>query len=389
MRTVDEARGQLERTWEKKWLGWLLGEGTWPLTLALGPPSQWEALSDWARFVAWRDKWEGSGARVIYLSRVWPSLGGAQALPTRVSFEGAEALAEFLGPQQRAALIQGRERLSAWHTRWRGGMPSGRGLRWLIGASEENFIHMQALVGWMRENPGTELFVRQLPVPGIDTKWAQRSGAVALELLKSTISTDEGPSSALKQDRPRVRMRLLDPFLRGTLGGLDDISAPIASISTLSLPVHCAVVVENLQTFLAFDDIPGVALFFGQGFGARGLSKIAWLRELPILYWGDIDTAGFEILSAFRSELPHATSFGMDEATLLGNRALCVPDPKQRPAELQRLMPAEQATYRLLLNDQVFAGMRLEQERLGWEQQWPRVLEAVAKLTAHRLLAQH
>lgn len=382
MRTVDEARDQLERTWEKQWLGWLAGEGTWPLTLTLGPPSQREALSNWTHFVAWRDEWAGSGVPVIYLSRAWPSLGGAQALPTHVSFEGPEALAEFLGPQRYAALIRGRERLSAWRAHWPDSMPSGRGLRWLIDAREDEFTRMQALVSWMRENPGADLFIRQVPVPGIDTKWAQRSGAVAVELLKSTTGTDDRNSGAFKQDRPRVRMRLLDPFLRATVGGLDDVSAPIASISVLSLPVRCAVVVENLQTFLAFDDIPGVALFFGQGFGARGLSKIAWLRELPILYWGDIDTAGFEILSAVRSILPHAVSFGMDEATLSENRDLCVPDPKQRHAELQRLTSAEQATYHRLLNDQVFAGMRLEQERLGWGQQWPRVLEAVDKLTA-------
>ncbi|MEA9606597.1 Wadjet anti-phage system protein JetD domain-containing protein [Xanthomonas campestris pv. plantaginis] len=388
MKAIHEAREQLGRTWENRWLGWLSGAGTWPLTLALGPPSQKEALSDWVGFVAWRDSWVMSGAAVSSVNRAWPSLGGAQVLPTQVSFDGPEALAQFLGTQTLAAWRRGLARLLAWQARWPSSVPGGRGLRWLIENSEEDFTRMTALVGWMQENPGADLFIRQVPVPGIDTKWAERRSAVALALLHSAINLDASGASAFKRDRPRLRMRLLDPVLRASVGGLDDVSAPIGSISALSLPVRCAVIVENLQTFLAFDDIPGVALFFGQGFAARGLSKIAWLRKLPILYWGDIDTAGFEILNAVRSELPHAMSFGMDAATLSANRALCVLDPKQRRAELLRLTPAEQTTYHQLFNDQVFAGMRLEQERLEWGQQWPRLLEAVARLTAHHLAAQ-
>lgn len=387
MKAIHEAREQLGRAWENKWLGWLAGTGTWPLTLALGPPSQKEALSDWARFVAWRDGWVTSGAAVSSVNRAWPSLGGAQVLPAHVSFDGPEALAHFLGTDKLEAWKQGRARLLSWQARWPGSTPGGRGLRWLIEAREDDFTRMQALVEWLRDNPGADLFIRQVPVPGIDTKWAQQSGAVALELRRTTTSTEEAGLGTFKQDRPRVRMRLLDPLLRATLGGLDDISAPITSISALSLSVRCAVVVENLQTFLAFDDIPGVALFFGQGFGARSLSNIAWLRELPIIYWGDIDTAGFEILNAVRSELPNASSFAMDEATLSNNRALCVADPKQRRAELKRLTPDEDATYHRLLSGKVFAGMRLEQERLAWAEQWPRILEAVARITGHHLLS--
>ncbi|CAD7381500.1 MULTISPECIES: Wadjet anti-phage system protein JetD domain-containing protein [Xanthomonas] len=386
MKAIHEAREQLGRAWENRWLGWLAGTGTWPLTLALGPPSQKEALSDWTRFVAWRDGWLMSGVAVSSVNRAWPSLGGAQVLPAHVSFDGPETLAHFLGTDKLAAWKQARARLLSWQARWPGSTPGGRGLRWLIEAREDDFTRMQALVEWLKDNPDADLFIRQVPVPGIDTKWAQKSGTVALELSRTTASKEEAGLGTFKQDLPRIRMRLLDPLLRAKLGGLDDISAPIASISALSLPVRCAVVVENLQTFLAFDDIPGVALFFGQGFGARSLSKIAWLRELPIVYWGDIDTAGFEILNAVRSELPNASSFSMDEATLSNNRALCVPDPKQRRAELKRLTAAEQATYYLLLNDQFFAGMRLEQERLAWGQQWPRVLEAVARIAARHPL---
>lgn len=382
MKAIHEAREQLGRAWDKKWIGWLAGTSAWPLTLALGPPSQKEALSDWARFVAWRDGWVMSGAAVSSVNRAWPTLGGAQILPAHVSFDRPEALAQFLGIQTQAEWRHGRARLLAWQARYPASVPGGRGLRWLIEASEDDFIHMTALVGWMQENPGTDLFIRQVPVPGIDTKWAERRSAVALELLQSLAEPGALVSSGFKRDRLRVRMRLLDPLLRAAVGGLDDVTAPIESISALSLPVRCAVVVENLQTFLAFDDIPGVALFFGQGFSARSLSGIAWLRTLPILYWGDIDTAGFEILSAVRSGLPHARSFGMDDATLLANRALCVPDPKQRRADLLGLTDAERATYQQLLAHGEFAGMRLEQERLVWHQQWLGILQALAGLAA-------
>src|SRR5690606_40331483 len=54
---------------------------------------------------------------------------------------------------------------------------------------------------------------------------------------------------------------------------------------------------------------------FGSGYGVSNLREVEWLLHVEMLYWGDIDVQGFEILSQLRQYFPHTQSVLMDSDT--------------------------------------------------------------------------
>jgi hypothetical protein len=97
------------------------------------------------------------------------------------------------------------------------------------------------------------------------------------------------------------------------------------------------------------------------------LAEAGWLKTKRIIYWGDLDTHGFAILSRLRETFPHIESMLMDSATLAANRTLCVTEAspvKEIPAFLT---DDERATFNALLSPNGIA-LRLEQERIPFGQ---------------------
>ncbi len=94
----------------------------------------------------------------------------------------------------------------------------------------------------------------------------------------------------------------------------------------------------------------------------HNLGQIAWLRKSPIVYWGDIDAQGFQILSRLRSLFPHVISLMMDEETLATFVDFCVEGTPCPVHSLPHLTPEEHALFVHLVE----SGIRLEQERISY-----------------------
>ena len=62
-------------------------------------------------------------------------------------------------------------------------------------------------------------------------------------------------------------------------------------------------------------------LIFGGGYAVSRVAGLPWLRDVPLYYWGDIDTHGFRILDLLRSRFPEVRSMLMDRATLLAHES--------------------------------------------------------------------
>ncbi|RBG30260.1 DUF2220 domain-containing protein, partial [Xanthomonas oryzae] len=162
--------------------------------------------------------------------------------------------------------------------------------------------------------------------------------------------------------------------------GLEDITAPIAQIAALRLPVRRVLIVENRETGLACESLPGTLVLMARGYAVEYVSNIGWLRELPLYYWGDIDTHGLAILHRLRTHAPHTTAVLMNEATLQATpRALW--GHERRPHRAQRLAALsiqEQRLYADLRGGRFGPSPRLEQERIAWDYAWPRIQAALA-----------
>ncbi|MDE3205658.1 MAG: DUF2220 domain-containing protein [Acidobacteriota bacterium] len=137
----------------------------------------------------------------------------------------------------------------------------------------------------------------------------------------------------------------------------DELAARPPGISTVF-------VVENEVTHLAFPSVPDAIVVFGSGFALGGMATLPWLPDKEIVYWGDIDTHGFDILNRLRSRLPSVRSILMDHRTLLAHREQWVTEPVPTNRLLPHLTVDEQALYQDLVEGTFGPALRLKQERV-------------------------
>jgi hypothetical protein len=100
---------------------------------------------------------------------------------------------------------------------------------------------------------------------------------------------------------------------------------------------------------------------FGSGRAAALLAGIEWLKKAEILYWGDIDAEGFEILDNLLQFFPNASAFCMDVETL---QAFAAAVTKGSGAKSKTLLHLS-ATHRELYEQVCSENIRMEQEQVG------------------------
>jgi hypothetical protein len=234
-----------------------------------------------------------------------------------------------------------------------------------------------AVLDWFTAHPRPGLYLRQLDIPGVDTKFIETHRALLSELLDLVLPETAVDRTAvgarafnerygLRSERPLVRFRLLDPSIY--VHGLSDLSLPPEQFAALRLAVRRVFITENRTNGLAFPDHPGGMVVFGLGYGLERLAEVDWLRSVEVHYWGDIDTHGCGILNRLRANLPEARSFLMDRATLQAHRTLWGREPADRryTGDTSRLTADECALFQDLLADRYGERVRLEQERIGY-----------------------
>jgi hypothetical protein len=377
----EAIRERLAARFRQRSRNWLTGEDTWPLRLPLGVPSEREASAHLARVQAWQTRWadwRGPGS-VHWCERRWPGLG-TQRLPESVTFGSPEAVAALVGHAEvwsRAG--RRRDALAAGWPRLRELAAASTDV--LMDWDDPDFERLVALLGWLEAHPRSGLYPRQIPVSGLDSKWLETRRRTLTTWLRALLVAAEGGDlhelAGLRRPPPVLRMRVLDPELRGHLGGLGDIQAPVPELAALTLPVRRVFIIENLQTGLAFEPVPRGVLFMGQGYAVEPFAELPWLRDVPCHYWGDLDTHGFAILDRLRLHLPHVQSLLMDEDTLMAHQSLWVHEAKPASvSQLPRLDDTEHRLFAALRENRWGVGVRLEQERIDWEYARRRISEA-------------
>lgn len=377
--TPADLRAQVQRLWDR---GDLLRSAVtdgcpWPLRLSFKPPSaadlsdRFEAVRGWVRTVA-----ETPGVRLDW--REWNHrVQGLQRLPVAAWLDSRHDALAFIGKGRQAQRFEAvwqqtaatQPALQTWLTR--------RPIQALDLA--DRWERLLAVVAWLQAHPRPAVYLRQVDVPGVDSKFIEAHRGVLAELLDLALPPEaiETEASGVAQftrrfgflDKPvRIRFRLLDaalPSLPGC-GGQADITLDAASFAALALPVTRVFITENETNFLAFPAVAGAIVVFGAGYGWEALARAAWLHRCPLHYWGDIDTHGFAILDQLRGSVPGVASFLMDRQTLLAHRLHWGEEPEPARHELLRLTPEEAALYDELRFDRHQPRLRLEQERVGF-----------------------
>jgi hypothetical protein len=226
-----------------------------------------------------------------------------------------------------------------------------------------------ATVRWIERQQAPGMYLRQIDVPGVDTKFIERHKGVLTELLDAQL--DPSRVNAAAPDfagrygflrRPGyVRFRVPAGF-----HGFSELSVRTDEFSAAPDGITKAFVIENEITYLAFPVPAAGMVIFGGGYAVALLESLSWLGALDVVYWGDIDTHGFAILNRLRQHLPHARSMLMDRGTLLSHQDHWSTEPSPTAAALDLLAPAESALYDDLISDTYGQSVRLEQERVSF-----------------------
>ena len=231
------------------------------------------------------------------------------------------------------------------------------------------------VLAWFRRNPRPGIYLRQLDIATVDTKFIEsRKGLLAelLDLVLPANAIDESAKGSrffeerygLLSKPARVRFRLLDDGL--FMGGFSDLAVPVPEFERAHFDVARVFITENDANGLAFPKVARSLVIFGLGYGVESLSDAAWLASKRLYYWGDIDTHGFAMLDRLRRLFPHVSSLLMDRATLLAHRDLWTLEGEPHREPLTRLSPAEGALYADLRGNRLGTGVRLEQERIAF-----------------------
>ena len=342
--------------------------GTWaiggpdalPVSIGLHPPTEAVALGDIPGTARWARSWE-SVEGVQWAVRRFAS-AGTQRVPERLVLPRAQDVAAFIGKARHWAELK--RRAEALLTLSGADAPTEFGtavaataVAW-IQLDTADFGRLHAVLLWLSRNPASGLYLRQLPIRGVDTKWIGRHQRLVTRLHAALTGS---PGLGLASAPEMIRMRFLDQRLAP--GGLGDVSAPLPEFSLLELEPARILVFENLQSVLAVPASPGTVVIHGSGYAVDRLAAIPWVRRRGVTYWGDLDSHGFAILNRLRAQDIEVATVLMDVKTLDEFADLCVIEPTPARGSMSHLLPAENSVMQVLAER---GNLRLEQERIAW-----------------------
>lgn len=252
------------------------------------------------------------------------------------------------------------------------------------------------------------IYVRQVSLPLMDTKFIERNYRMIDELLILCLPKDrdlqeceplESDKQGYKKSRSfsdfvkrwgfankkeMIRWRMLDPKMNSSLyegaGSMIDSIVPIDVLAHLKLNFEHVIICENEVCYLNLPAITNSIAIFGSGYKVGLLSELPWLKDKDIIYWGDIDTHGFNILNSFREALNYSfkdshydaslkvRTMLMDIDTLKSNKHYIVQESESVSTFLATLKGKEYLCYEALINHSMGKQVRLEQELIPFDQ---------------------
>ena len=387
MLSAHQIKAKLEKQWQQCMFqkAYLNDEQLFPYHFKIAKLSQQRVMHQYAEFQAWQQSLSKALANIAGVDLIQQEVSyskiGRQLHPVSVDFKDMQALARYLGKWQRWQLLAGKIQLTKIQ------LPVLS--EWLLqnpGEVENYLEQWPKLINvclHMQRHPQPNVYIRQLNIAGIDSKFIEQHKGILKILLDICLAAKyiNQPFTKLKEhgfekrfgfryDQPLVRMRILDPVLADEFGGVSDISMPIEEFMTLDLLLDRVFITENKVNFLVFPALKNALVIFGVGYGVQLLQQSSWLAKCQIHYWGDIDTHGLAILSQFRGYFAHTKAMLTDQQTLLSSREHWGEEPPSkthRGDKLDNLNEAEQQLYQDLKQHRWQKNIRLEQEYISYQ----------------------
>ncbi|MDO3377701.1 DUF3322 domain-containing protein [Geoalkalibacter halelectricus] len=389
MISVNDIKDFANRAWNRGDVlrGAALSDPEFPLRLRFKKAGGQHVIDSFAEIQRWvselnassKDK-RGFGYAVEF-SQVNHRKLGRQNLPSDIRFDSPYDLARFIGKQndldEYLTVLRYSEEQNPSVAAWMKSNPMK------VLPHMQDWEKVLRVCDYLLANPRPGIYLRQLALPGIDTKFFEGKRAILSEALTQCLPREAyedcvtGLSRAgferrygFLYDEPFVRFRILDDSILPD-SDYRDVSVPATDFARTPIPgVQTVFITENKVNGLAFPMVKGSIVVFGLGYGIGELAEAEWLKDKRVVYWGDIDTHGYGILSMLRGKLPHVESILMNCRDLDQNKNLAVQESSdtRRTDSLTNLTDAELAAYQRLFPGGDCEGTRIEQERVPYMQ---------------------
>jgi hypothetical protein len=379
--TPSDLRKQVLRVWERGKIlaAGITGETLFPLKLLMHRPDaqamghSFEAVRRWIRELEENScSCKGFGYEIEWADINHRQLG-RNRMPNRITVPTeSDALRlidkERAGRQFRALAQVTAEKFPAL-AQWLSRRPL------VVLEHAQDWPRNLDVLAWFRDHPRSNLYLRQVDIPGVDTKFVEGRKALLSELLDIVLERNDGPMTeavaptfeqryGLRTKPPLIRFRVLDS--RIAIAGLSDLTIPASDFAALNIAARHIFITENEVNGLAFPDFEEAIVVFGLGYGVELLHSASWMSGRPIYYWGDVDTHGFAMLDRLRGGFPNARSLLMNRETLMAHRSLWGREDVPCRAALSRLEEDERALFDDLGSGRLGENVRLEQERVSY-----------------------
>lgn len=309
----------------------------------------------------------GFGYEITYTEKRKKGLG-LQSLPTLFSFLNESDFLKYLGKEKEVTLFC--QLCESTFTVF----PELKGLilksPLVLQKNLTKWEDVIKVLHYFKNNPRPNLYIRELSI-NVHTKFIENNKGLLQELLNIVLEPEHIEEEAknfekrfgLKKAEPVIRFKVLDmQICKKHFAGFDDMALPLGTFKKLNLPIKRVIVVENkvsLYNALTIPNKESTIVIFGKGYSVVNLKTVEWLRGVNLIYWGDFDAHGFDILSQLRGFHDNVKSILMDRVTFekfyQGDKG------KTTFAEvLPHLLDQEQELYQYLRAK----NLRLEQEKI-------------------------
>lgn len=353
------------------------GESPFPLRLKLRGPTSADLMNRFDEIRTWVAEMESLRRIRIETRQFRHRVRGNCTLPNEAWVGSLEDALTLVGKTREADVFERMVQLTRDRQPGLLGWLRTRPIQALALAAQ--WPRLLDVVAWMQAHPRPGIYLRQVDIPGVHSKFIESHRSVLIELFDAVLhesAIDSGAGGVTGFQRrygfsakpERVRFRVLDPglsLLPGVTRG--DITLDVDSFRALRCGVKRIFVTENETNFLAFPEVADSLVLFGAGYGFDVLDRNTWLQQCSLYYWGDIDTHGFAILDQLRARFPDVQAFLMDRATLMAYESVWGWEDSPLTRDLPRLREDERSLYNELRDQRIRANLRLEQEFIGFD----------------------
>lgn len=343
-----------------------------PIAVPLKGPTAADALHHYEQALAWAQSWApGLHPQLRLQTR---AIGGRNGLPShtvpvRAWVEKRPDLWTLLDVTDQV------DRFHALHEHT--GLHDSGLAQWMTHHPMKVLAHaavwhqLVRTVSWIRDHSAEQIYLREIDVPGVDTKFVENHKTILAELLDHALPADRIDERAPRSDlAARYGFRTKPVYIRMRFLGAPPLPFSELTVRADELAgwppgVRTVFVLENEITYLSLPPVPDAIAVLGSGYAAALLRHLPWLDDVALYYWGDIDTHGFAILDRVRERFPHTTSLLMDRATLLAHEAHWGEEKTQARDGLTHLTSEESHLEQDLRTGVYRPHLRLEQERIA------------------------